>query len=301
MHVEDIKAALRKQGWTLTSIAKELNIGTSAVSHALTRQRSRRIEQVVEGSALTGSLTWDLSNVRTGVNLPASAFDVTDTSAAERQAFRAEVRDYLLDNPEVILEAVDMLETREAEQQAARDAEMIAANADALFDDGYSWVGGNPEGDITIVEFLDYKCGYCRRAHPIVGELLAADGNIRLIVKEFPILGEESVLASRFALGTLLVEGGEAYKAYTDALMEMRGAMTEEPLAMLAQAMGYDAEAIATRARTEDVAQMITQNRALARTLSINGTPTFIVGDRVLRGFLPFEGMQAVVAEAREG
>ena len=97
------------------------------------------------------------------------------------------------------MEAVQILEDRQAAQEAEAGAGMIATNAEALFDDGYSYIGGNPEGDVTLVEFLDYRCGYCKRAHPEVAELLAGDGNIRLIVKEFPILGEESTLSSRFA------------------------------------------------------------------------------------------------------
>ncbi len=134
---------------------------------------------------------------------PASAADLTDLSEAERAAFRAEVRAYLMDNPEIIVEAVDLLKERTAQAQAQADDSLVKENADALFNDGYSWVGGNPEGDITLVEFMDYRCGYCRRAKPEVAKLLAADGNIRLIVKEFPILGEASMISNNFASESL--------------------------------------------------------------------------------------------------
>ena len=93
--------------------------------------------------------------------LPAAAFDVTDMTADERAAFQGEVRDYLLANPEVVLEVIAALEAREAEMEAANDANMIAANSEAIFGDDHSWVGGNPDGDVTIVEFLDYRCGFC--------------------------------------------------------------------------------------------------------------------------------------------
>ena len=137
-----------------------------------------------------------------GLALPAAAMDLKALTDEERALFRAEVRAYLMDNPQVIMEAVELLQAREAEQQAQADLNLVADNADALFNDGYSWVGGNPEGDITLVEFLDYRCGYCKRAHGEVAKLLESDGNSRLIVNELPILGEQAVIASRFAVAT---------------------------------------------------------------------------------------------------
>ncbi|MEC9311738.1 MAG: thioredoxin domain-containing protein, partial [Pseudomonadota bacterium] len=133
---------------------------------------------------------------------PAQALDLSNMSATEREAFGAQVREYLMENPEVILEAVNLLEQRQAAAEATRDQALVADNLQELENDGYSWVGGNPEGDITLVEFMDYRCGYCRRAAREVAELLAKDGNIRWVVKEFPILGEASVLSSRFAVAT---------------------------------------------------------------------------------------------------
>ena len=132
---------------------------------------------------------------------PAQAFDVTQMSDAERAAFGAEIRAYILENPQLIIEAVNLLEQQQADAAAQTDLTLVSENAEDLFNDGYSWVGGNPDGDITLVEFMDYRCGYCRRAMPEVAKLLAEDGNIRLIVKEFPILGEASMRSSRFAVG----------------------------------------------------------------------------------------------------
>ena len=141
------------------------------------------------------------------LSAPALAFDMEAMSDSERTAFRAEIRAYLLDNPEVIMEAVAALEEAQNQAQAQSDIALVQANAADIFDDGYSWVGGNPDGDITLVEFLDYRCGYCRRAHGEVAQLLESDGNIRLIVKELPILGEQSLLASRFAIAAKQVAG----------------------------------------------------------------------------------------------
>jgi len=231
--------------------------------------------------------------------LPAAALDLDAMSDAERTQFRAEVRSYLMDNPQVILEAVELLQSREAEQQAQADINLVLQNADAIFNDGYSWAGGNLEGDIVLVEFLDYRCSYCKRAHDEVAALLETDGNIKLIVKEFPILGEQSMLASRFAVATKQVAGGESYKAVTDALMTFSGDISMTSLRRLANTFGLDTEAVFARMDTDEVTAEITQTRALAQKLGITGTPTFVMKDELLRGYLPFDQMQAIVAQKR--
>ncbi|WP_135505301.1 DsbA family protein [Roseovarius aestuariivivens] len=232
--------------------------------------------------------------------LPAQAFDLENMSEAEREAFRGEIRSYLLDNPEVIMEAVEVLEERQADQQAQADEALVAANEDAIFDDGHSWVGGNPEGDITLVEFMDYRCGYCRRAAPQVADLLDFDGNIRLIVKEFPILGEQSVMASRFAVAVLQKAGDDAYKAAHDTLMAFSGDITEPALRRIAGDLGLPADEIVTHMESDEVAQVIDANHALGRKLGISGTPSFVMEDQMLRGYLPLDEMQRVAAELRE-
>ncbi|MGJ8615561.1 MAG: DsbA family protein [Sulfitobacter sp.] len=231
--------------------------------------------------------------------LPASAMDLTELTDAERAQFRAEVRAYLMENPEVIMEAVELLQTREAEQQAQADLSLVSDNAAAIFDDGYSWVGGNPEGDIVLVEFLDYRCGYCKKAHSEVAKLLETDGNIKLIVKELPILGEQSVLASRFAVATKQVAGDDSYQALNDALMTFNGDVSLPALRRLAETFGLDTAAIEARMDSEEVTREIAETRALAQKLNISGTPTFVLHDELLRGYLPYDQMKAVVAEKR--
>ncbi len=234
--------------------------------------------------------------------LPALAqgTDMTDLNAAERDAFRAEVRAYLLENPEVLLEAIDRLEQRQAEQQQASDASLIATNAEAIFADGHSWVGGNPDGDIALVEFLDYRCGYCRRAYDEVMSLVDTDGDIRFIVKEFPILGEESVAASRMAIATKMVAGDEAYYRVHDALMTFNGRITENSLTRLAEQLDLDADAIIDRMDSPEITEIIEENRALAQRLQITGTPTFVLEDQMLRGYVPLEQMTMMVDRVRD-
>ncbi|WP_238366100.1 DsbA family protein [Mesobacterium pallidum] len=231
----------------------------------------------------------------------AAAFDVEAMSAAERDAFRAEIRAYLLDNPEVIMEAVQVLEQRDAQAQAANDQTLVQVNAEALFDDGFSWVGGNPEGDVTVVEFLDYRCGYCRKAQPELEELVESDGNIRLIIKEFPILGPDSLTSSRFAIAVKQVAGDEAYASVHDALMALNGEVSEPALRRLASTLGLDADAIIARMESDEVTQVIAETRALGQRMQISGTPTFIMGDQMLRGYAPLEAMRQMIDAAREG
>ncbi len=230
---------------------------------------------------------------------PAAALDLEALSDAERTAFRAEVRAYLLENPELLLEVIAVLEDRQAAAQGADESALIAAHAEALFDNPNSWVGGNPEGDVTVVEFVDYNCGFCRRAFAEVMEMVEADSGVRLVMKEFPILGPASEEASRFAIAVLQLEGDEAYAEAHRRLLTMEGRAAGPALARVAGEMGLDMDAISERMQAPEVSAVIDANRALAQALGINGTPTFIVEDRMLRGFLPADGMLELVEAVR--
>jgi protein-disulfide isomerase len=176
---------------------------------------------------------------------PVFAFDMTAMSDADRQALRAEIRSYLIENPEIMLEVQAALDAKQTAAQKQADATMVTANKDAILNDGVSFVGGNPNGSLTVVEFIDYRCGYCKKAHAEVAELVKSDGDIRYVVKEFPILGEQSLLASRFAIAALHVAGPEAYMAVNKGFYEaFRGDVTPETLASFAAGLGLDAKAI---------------------------------------------------------
>lgn len=224
---------------------------------------------------------------------------LADFSDAERAAIRAEVRGFLLENPDILREMLALLETSEREGQAGSDREMIAAEAGRLFDDGFSHVGGNPEGSFVLVEFVDYECGFCRRAHPDVQALIDGDGDIRLITKEFPILGPGSDLAARAAIATLMTEGGDAYEWLGDALMTSGGRVTEASLEDTLEDLGLDAARIRAAMADEEVTRRIAETRSLAQALGIAGTPTFVFGDRMVRGYLPLADMQSLVDEIR--
>lgn len=230
---------------------------------------------------------------------PALSGGLEAMTEAERAAFRAEVKAYLLENPDVIVEAMNVLQSREDEAAAARDQQLLADNKDFIFNDGSSWVGGNPDGDVTVVEFMDYRCGYCRKAYEEVEQLVKADGNIRFVLKEFPILGEESMTSSRFAIAVQQLHGPEAYKKAHDALINLRGTPDAENLSRLATDMGLNADAIMIKMASEEVTAVIAANHALADVMQITGTPTFVIDDTLLRGYVPLDGMQQIVAGER--
>lgn len=210
------------------------------------------------------------------------------------------IRAYLLANPEVIVEAINVFEENQKLAAAAADEELVASNSDAIFNDGFSIVRGNPEGDITVVEFADYNCGYCKRAHTEVEKFVEADGNIRLVIKEFPILGEGSVFAARAALASGAQKDGALYPAFNDALMAHRGSHTEDSVMKVAAEVGLDVEALEKDMQSEEVRLRINRTYELARTLKINGTPAFVIGDEIVRGYVPADRLAQFAQVARE-
>ncbi len=216
-----------------------------------------------------------------------------------RAALHAEIRSYLLANPEIMMEMYALLEERQRTATSDSDKKLVSENSAAIFDDGYSFQGGNPEGDLTIVEFLDYQCGYCRKAHPEITELLQSDGKIRWIIKEFPILGPNSELAARAALSTQITADDEAYLRLHNAMMEGGAQLTEQNLNAVLRSSGLDPETIRGSMNSPEVDERIAANRALAETLQISGTPTFVFGDELVRGYVPLQQMQALASEKR--
>ena len=229
----------------------------------------------------------------------AQAFDITDMTVEERLAFRDEIRSYLFDNPEVLMEAVEIYNQKMEVAQAASEQDLIAAYSTALFESPSDTVFGNPDGDVVLVEFSDYRCGYCKKAHPDMKALLKDDGNIKLIIKEFPILGEASVLASQFAIALRDVAGEDAYRGFHDALMESKGEVTLGSLTRLAKDFDVDTDAVKARMDSDEVNAVIAGNHQLGGILQINGTPSFVMDDRFLRGYVPYDVMRELIGDYR--
>ena len=227
------------------------------------------------------------------------ALDLSKMSAAERALLQEEIRLYLLENPEIIMEAVEVL--RKKEQQAAiqSDFELVKKHKKAIFDDGFSFIGGNPNGDITLVEFVDYRCSYCKKAHKEVEKLLSLDGNIRFVIKEFPILGDDSLVLSKFALAIKIVHGDEIYKLVHDILIKMKSPPSEKAFNQIMSNLNLDANLVKSAMESNEVNGMIAYTLTLAEKLKISGTPTFIMNDELIRGYVPFDALINIVYNKR--
>jgi protein-disulfide isomerase len=250
-------------------------------------------------AALALTLAWLVLHPSSAPAADGSEAGASPFSDRDRAALHAEIRAYLLANPHIVREMVALLEAQDAADQAATDRVLLDEHAERLFDDGFSAVRGNPEGSLTVVEFLDYQCGFCRRADPEIAELLASDGDIRLIVKEIPILGPGSELAARAAIASLIAEGPDAYASLGARLMATEGDVTEASLDAALEGAGLDPAAIRAGMADPEVDRRLAETRALAQDLGIQGTPTFVFGDRFVRGYIPLADMEALVAELR--
>lgn len=250
-----------------------------------------RIRSVFGSAALATALTLTSP-------VMADSIDFSNMTEDERAQFQNEVRSYLLQNPEVIFEAIQILEQRRNQVTQDADRQLVANNAEAIFADGHSWEGGNPDGDVTVVEFLDYRCGFCKRAHPEIAEMLERDPNIKLIVKEFPILGPDSVEAGKMALAALEIDS-KLYKDLSDELMEYRGNLTEQVAYQIASSIGYDIPELKELAGSSAIEDQLNENYQLAQALGLQGTPAFIVGNEIIRGYLPVDDMLSAVNDAR--
>ncbi len=248
---------------------------------------------------MTRTLLAALALSTTLATAPAQALDLAAMSDAEKAAFGEAVKAYLMENPQVLVEAIGVLEERQQAAEAENDKVLVQTNAKDIFEDGYSWVGGNPEGDVTVVEFMDYRCTYCRKAYDEVDKLLEKDGNIRFVVKEFPILGQESELSARFAVALLQLAGAEVYEKAHDQLIAFRGAITLDSLSRLATDLGQDPAPILKRMNEEEVSAVLRANHQLAERMRISGTPAFVIGGELLRGYAPANVMAEIIKGQR--
>ncbi len=207
------------------------------------------------------------------------------------------VLETIRDNPEIVMEAITILQSREAEAQAASQAEVLAGERETLERDPNAPVLGNPEGDVTVVEFFDYNCPYCRRVKPEIEALLEADPNVRLVYREWPILGEGSVFAARAALAAR--EQG-LYEQFHWAMMAMNGRANASSVLRIAEEVGLDVTQLRRDMEAPEVAEHIQTSMRLTQALGLNGTPSFVIGDALVPGIVDVDQLQTLVTDARE-
>jgi len=206
------------------------------------------------------------------------------------------VREYLLKNPEVLFEAVQRHREKQERLRADRDRATVRRYAKELLTDPDSFVGGNPDGDVTLVEFFDYRCGYCKRFASVLANITKQDPKLRVVYKEFPVLGEDSFRAAQAALAA---RGQGYYLEFHEALMKADGPLTDKAIMTVARSVGLDVERLKRDMETPKVLNIIGNNRRLATALEIDGTPTLVVGDLVVRGAVPIDDLRAMIAGAR--
>ena len=218
-------------------------------------------------------------------------------STIQKQELEKLIQKYLHENPEVIVKAIKLMQERQARQDAARSVEALKKNKQELMTDQDAPVIGNPTGKITIVEFFDYRCGYCKRAFTIMMKVLKENPNIRYVFKELPILGPDSIKATRASL-TIWRTRKDKYLAFHSALMKARGAITEPKIFRIADEIGIDIIQLKKDIADPKIDQILEKNFKLAQTLNITGTPAFIIGDQIIPGALDEQTMKKMISAA---
>ena len=224
----------------------------------------------------------------------------TTFTPEQRQAIGQMVREYLIKNPEVLQEAMTELERRQTEAQKAAQASALSQSRDALLNSPRDYAAGNPSGDVTLVEFFDYNCGYCKRALADLQALMKADPKLKVVLKDFPVLGPESVEASRVALAVKKQLKGEKLFEYHVKLMETRGRINGERAIAVAKDMGVDAARLQKDMEAPEVKATIQDNVVLGDRLGLSGTPAFVVGDEIISGAVGLEPMLKTIAGVRQ-
>jgi protein-disulfide isomerase len=217
--------------------------------------------------------------------------------AKQRQEIETLVKEYLIENPEVIKEALEVLERRQMAEAQAKTKQAISDRAKEIFRAEEDLVLGNPAGTVTMVEFFDYNCGYCKRALPEVAKLIESDKDLRVVIKEFPILGPGSVFAAKAALASRL-QG--KYSEFHHALTAIEGAKDENSVLQAAREVGLDIDKLKADMESEAIIEVIRRNYGIAEALAINGTPSFIIDDTLEPGYVPFDVLSQHVAAVRQ-
>ena len=230
---------------------------------------------------------------------PASALS-TQMTVQQKLAFEKLIRDYLLRNPEIIVEAMQVLRGREKAETRLQQEKILAHMKQDIYEDPSAPIGGNPKGDVTIVEFFDYNCGYCKKVHPTVVKLLKSDSKIRHVYKEFPILGNSSVIAARIALAAWDLDKSK-YSDFHAALMQSQGGLSESKILRIAKKFGFDEAKLKIAMKDPKIEASIRKNHAIAQALNITGTPAFIIGNQVIPGAISAETMKKIISEVRGG
>ncbi|HWB48401.1 MAG TPA: DsbA family protein [Stellaceae bacterium] len=225
--------------------------------------------------------------------LPARAADFTPDQKREVEAI---VRDYLKTHPEVLIDAIQSAEDKLKADAKDKAAQALTAHRHEVFDDDQSPVAGNPKGDVTLVEFFDYRCPYCKQVEPALEKLIAEDRQLRFVFKEFPVLGPESETAARVALAA---KKQGKYDAFHRAMMATPGHIDEATIYRVAASAGLDVDRVKQDMKSPDISKELKANLDLGKALDLDGTPSFIIGDTIVPGAISASDLKQLIADAR--
>lgn len=222
----------------------------------------------------------------------------TAEASPDRAAVETIVREYLLENPELLREMADRLKDKDEARAEAERADVFKTASAEIFSSQHQVNLGNPKGDVTVVEFFDYNCGYCKHALADTDALLAADKNVKLVLKEFPVLSQESVDAARVAIAVSR-QAPDKYLEFHRRLLSAEAADGNRAIA-IAKDLGLDIERLSTDLADPKTEEALLSVQQLARRLGINGTPTYVIGDQVLPGAIGIDSLKEAVTNVRK-
>jgi protein-disulfide isomerase len=233
-----------------------------------------------------------------------AAAPAAEPSFSEPQKTEIEkiVRDYLVSHPEVLQEAMGELEKRQAAEESEKAKAAVAANAETLFNSNRQVVLGNAKGDVTLVEFFDYNCHFCKGALPALMDLMKDDTKLRVVLKEFPVLGPGSVEAAKVAVAVRMQDKtGKKYLEFHQKLLGGRGQADKAHALAVAKEVGMDMTRLEKDLGSDEVKVSLEESLKLAETLGLNGTPSYVVGDDVVVGAVGLDALRGKISTARCG
>ena len=228
-----------------------------------------------------------------GLGSPVSAAEFSESQRKEMEAI---IKDYLLANPDLLRDMSQLLEQKEKLAEEGQRKGALVSNADQIFRDGTDFIAGNPNGKVTMVEFFDYNCGWCKKGFPEVLALIEADKDLKFVMKEFPIFGGDSDYAAQAAIAAN--KQGKYWGLHV-AMMSHEGKITKEAVDELAGAQGLDMARLKKDMESPETAGILERNHNLAQSLAINGTPAFIIDDRLVPGYLPQAELASAINDVR--
>jgi protein-disulfide isomerase len=229
---------------------------------------------------------------------PASAQTFSDGQRGEIETI---IKNYLVTHPEVLEDAMAELNKRQAAADDEKHQTTIAQNSDAIFNSPRNVTLGNKSGDVTFVEFFDYNCGYCKRAMADMLDLMKSDPKLKVVLKEFPVLGEGSVEAAKVAIAVRMQDSGAKYLDFHQKLLGGRGQADKARAMAAAKDAGFDMARLEKDVASPEVRSTIEENFKLAEAMGMNGTPSYVIGKQVVVGAIGLDGLKEKIGLARCG